>query len=98
MRKYTTTFHLFINCRVSYGMGLSKIPFAISITKVNGVPVPTIIPHNTKTSLLSMMIVSKLYCLLNSFGFLNWQGLKEKQIKKILNFIVTILFRKFLEE
>jgi len=50
-------------------MGLSKIPFAISITKVSGVPVPTMIPHNTRKSLLSMMIVSKFYWLLNSFGF-----------------------------
>jgi len=60
-------------------MGLSKIPFAINITKVNGVPVPTIIPNNTKTSLLSMMIVSEDFWLLNSFSFFKLTKFKQKQ-------------------
>ena len=59
-------------------MGLSKIPFAISTTKDNGVPVPTMIPNNTKTSLRSMMIMSKLYCLLNSFGFFKLTKFNKK--------------------
>ena len=50
-------------------MGFSKIPFAISITKVNGVPVPTIIPNNTKTSLLSMIKTTEVFWLLNSLSF-----------------------------
>ena len=45
--------YLLINYYIAYGIGLSKIPFAISITKVKGVPVPTMIPNNTKASLLS---------------------------------------------